>query len=49
MGCITTPKGTKTNGSVQRFLWCTKVGKMDFVHGIILVHEFRTGILKRFY
>jgi len=22
---------------------------MDFVHGIILVHQFRTGILERFY
>jgi len=27
----------------------TKVGKIDFVHGIILVHHFRTGILDRFY
>ncbi len=27
------------------FLWCTKIGKIDFVQGINLVHQFRTGIL----
>jgi len=39
----------KPNVSVQGFLLGTKVGKIDFVHGIILVHHFRTGILDRFY
>jgi hypothetical protein len=38
-------------GSVpyRGFLWCTKVGKMYFVHGFILVHQFRTGIFGCFY
>jgi hypothetical protein len=35
---------TELNGSVRGFLWCTKVVKRDFVQGIILVHQFRTGI-----
>jgi len=39
----------KPFGSVQGGLWCTKVGKMYFVHSLILVHQFRTGILERFY
>ena len=39
----------KPNVSVQGFILGTKVGKIDFVHGIILVHHFRTGILDRFY